>query len=157
MLSAQQVWERVKKLSAFSKLSEFDFRPVYYIQKFQPPAAVGVVSTPTGYAAQDFPNGAIIIGITANSYIPGQVGTGQGAKNRQLFGIDFQFSNTDAIVVGGPTLAEILLGGGEADIFPAREIIISPGNKINCRVENYTTAALNVHVCYHALTYRTTS
>jgi hypothetical protein len=147
MLSAREVWARVKTLSAFSKLSEFDFRPVYYVQKFQVAA-----STITGWAAQEFPNGAIIIGITAAQP------NAAAANNRTTFGIDFQFSNTDAIVVGGPVCADTLLGGGELDLFPAREIIISPGNKVNARIENYSNAsAISVHVTYHALTYRTTS
>lgn len=156
MLSAQQVWLRVKRLKAFASLSEFDFRPVYYVQKFAPAVAVAGVPVPTGFVAQDFPNGAIIIGITACCFTLSE-GTAQGTKNRQLFGLDFQFSNTDAIVVGGPVQADALLGGGEGSSFPAREIIIAPGNKVNCRVENYTPGAMNIHVTYHALAYRTTS
>lgn len=151
MLNSQQVWLRVRKLRAFSQLNEFDFRPVYYKQAFAPAAGVT-----TAYSPQDFPNGAIIIGITAAAHVAGAApATGQSAANRQLFGIDFQFSNTDAIVVNGPVNADALLGGGENNIFPAREIIIPPGSKVNCRVENYTNAALVIHVVYHALAYRT--
>lgn len=151
MLNSQQVWSRVRKLKAFSQLSEFDFRPVYFVQKFTPAAN----DVPTAWVSQPFPNGAIILGITASGFVPGAAANGQGNRNRQLFGIDFQFSNTDAIIVNGPVAADALLGGGDADVFPSREIIIAPSSQVNCRTTNYTTGLLSVHVAYHVLSYRT--
>jgi hypothetical protein len=150
MINAQQAFHRVKALEAFRHMNESDFRALTYNQIFTP-AAGGV---PTAITPQPFPGGAIILGITASAYVPGAVATGQGGRNRQLFLIDFAFSNNEAIVVGGPVIADALLGGGESDIFPSKEMVLNPNQSIGCRTANITTGSLIVHVVYHALIYR---
>lgn len=150
MITATQAWQRLKTLAAFKSMKESDFRPIVYGQTFTP-AAGGAA---TASQAQLFPGGAIILAITASAFIPTVAGTAQGNRNRQLFGIDFSFSNNEAIVIGGPLSADALLGGGDNDIFPSRELIIAPNQQIGTRVANYTTGALTVHVCFHCLIYR---
>ena len=78
----------------------------------------------------------------------------QSGRNRQLFLLNFQFGNNESITPGGPFSADALLGGGESDIFPARELIVAPNQQIMCSVAQVTTGLLTVHVLYHCLVYR---
>lgn len=149
MINASQAWHRIKTLAAFKGKKEADFRSVAYVQTFTVTAGAASAMLP-----QVFPGGGIILGITASAYIPSAAGTAQGNRNRQLFGLEFQFTNNEQIVVAGPALADALLGGGDADIFPTREMIIEPTQQINCRATNYTTGNLVIHVVYHTLVYR---
>lgn len=149
MLNASQVWNRIRKLPAFAQMRESDFRPLTYVQTFTPAAG-----TTTGSTAQSFPGGAIILGISAGAYVPTVAAGGQGGRNRQLFVIDFNYSNNEALTPGGPVLADVLMGGGDADQYPSRELILAPNQTINCRVGNITTGALTIHVAYHCLVYR---
>ncbi len=151
MLNATQVWHRLKTLDAFKQMRESDFRPLVYVQTFTPASG----GTPTANTPQVFPGGAIILGITASAYVPGvAAASGQSQRNRQLFEIDFAYSNNEGLVIAGPAMADALLGGGENDVFPATELIMAPNQSINCRVSNLTTDSLTVHVVYHCLVYR---
>ena len=150
MLNPTQVLQRLKLRPAWKGKTEIDFRILVYAQIFNPPAG----AAPTANSAMMFPDGAAVLGITASAFVPTVAATGQGSRNRQLFLIDFAFVNNDAIVVGGPIMADALLGGGESDIFPAQEIVVGPSQQINCRVANLTTGALTVHVAYHCLVPR---
>jgi hypothetical protein len=149
MLNSQQVFNRVRKLAAFRDMNESDFREAVYCQTFTPAAGATTAFTP-----RPFPNGAIILGITASAYVPGVGPTFQTAKNRQLFKLDFSYTGGEAIVIDGPVLADALLGGGDENHFPSKELVISPGQQINCRVQNITDGALTVEVVYHCLVYR---
>lgn len=149
MLNAREVFARVHKLDAFRAMKESDFREVDYVQEFTP-AAGGV---PTVNVPQPFPGGAIILGITAAAVVPG-IAAPAGGLNRQFFKIDFGFSGGEAIVIGGPVLADALLGGGEQNIFPLKELVMAPNQAINCRVANMTAGLLTVNVVYHCLVYR---
>jgi len=150
MLNASQVFQRVRKLAAFKDMQESDFAGKYYGQTFTP-AANNVV---TPFVGRPFPSGAIILGITASAFVPGVAATAQGGRNRQLFRIDFAYQGGEGLVLDGPVMADALLGGGETDIFPARELIVVPNQLINCRVANITTGLLTVDVVYHCLVYR---
>lgn len=149
MLNASQVYQRVRKLAAFAQMAESDFRGAYYGQTFTP--AAGVL---TPMVARPFPSGAIILGIGASAHVPGVAATGQSGRNRQLFRINFAFTGGEALVIDGPVMADALLGGGDSDIFPARELVVVPTQIINCQVQNLTTGALTVDVVYHCLVYR---
>lgn len=150
MINASQALQRIKRLSAFRKMEPTDFRTALFGQIFTPAAG----GEPTANQAQPFPGGAIVLGITASAYVPSVGPTGQGGRNRQLFTIDFQYTNNEALLIGGPLLADAVLGGGDSDIFPATELVMAPNQMINCRVGNVTTGALTVHVVYHTLVYR---
>jgi hypothetical protein len=150
MLNAQQVFNRVRKYKAFSQMKESDFRPLVYTQTFTPASG----GTPTAMLGQKFPGGAIILGIGASAYVPAGAASAQAGRNRQLFLIDFQYTGGEALVVDGPVMADALLGGGDANIFPLRELVIAPNQQINCRVANITSGSLTVHVAYHCLVYR---
>jgi hypothetical protein len=150
MINATHALQRIKRLAAFKHMEPTDFRTALFGQVFTP-AAGGV---PTANQAQPFPGGAIVLGITASAFVPGVGPTGQGGRNRQLFTIDFAYSNNESLLINGPLLADAVLGGGEQDIFPATELIMAPNQMINCRVGNVTTGLLTVHVVYHTLVYR---
>jgi hypothetical protein len=150
MINATQALQRQKRLKAFKDMEPTDFRTALYGQIFTP-ASGGV---PTANQQQQFPGGAIVLGITAGAYVPSAAANGQGGRNRQLFAIDFAYSNNEALLIGGPLLADAVLGGGDEDIFPATELVMQPNQSINCRVANLTTGSLVVHVVYHTLVYR---
>ena len=150
MINASQAIQRIRKLQAFRAMKDTDFRSLIFNQTFTPAAG----GAPSASTPQSFPGGAVILGITASAYVPGVGPTGQGGRNRQLFALDFSFSNQEAIVIGGPVIADALLGGGESNIYPSAEMILAPNQSIGCRVANLTTGALTVHVVYHCLVYR---
>jgi hypothetical protein len=54
----------------------------------------------------------------------------------------------------GPLCADAVLGGGDADIFPAKELVLLPNQQIVCTINNVTNGSLTVDVAYHALIYR---
>jgi hypothetical protein len=148
MINATQAYHRLRTLEAFKRMKETDFRPLTFVQIFTPPTG----AVPTASTPQSFPGGAIILGITAGAFVPGA--TPSANRGRQLFSVDFSFSNQEAIIVGGPVVADALLGGGESDIFPTKEMIMAPNQQVGCRVANLTDGPLTVHVCYHTLVYR---
>ena len=150
MLNFHQVFARLKKLPAYQNKREEDFKPQVFGQQFFPPAGGAV----TAFDARPFPVGAIILGITAGAFVPGAAATGQSARNRQLFAIDFAYQGGDAMVIDGPIQADALLGGGEENIFPTKEMIIKATQALQCRVANLTSGSLTVDVAYHCVVDR---
>lgn len=150
-----------------------DFRYMAYGQQFASVAAGTVVGgaaptsaiasgAPSGPTLQNFPTGAIIIGITAagqqaqTTTSAFQYAPWQSTGKRDLFALSFAYTNDEVITPGGPVLAEALLGSGMDTIFPAREIIVPPSQGILATVVSYTIAPpLTVHIVYHAMVPRT--
>lgn len=133
------------------------FRSLHYAQRFE--LTAGATNQPQ---LQNFPQGAIILGITAAAY---QAQTTTGAftyapsmspGRRDLFALSFQYTGDELITPGGPVNAEALLGGGSGTDFPARELVIAPSQGVLTTVENLTVAPnLKVHVVFHAMVLRT--
>jgi hypothetical protein len=154
MISPAAAFERLRRIKRFAGMRQSDFRPIVYAQIFS-----GIASGATSSATpQSMPGGAIILGITASAVVPSAAAaSGQSSNNRQLFGLNFSYTNNEALTVGGPVLAEALLGNGQDTVFPVRELIVSPNSHIVCTVVNYTTTTMNIHVGYHCLVYRVLS
>ncbi len=148
MLNAREVFARVKKLAAFKDMQESDFRVVVYNQTFTPASG----GAPTAFVPQVFPGGAIVLGITAGGATPG-VAPPTG-NNRQAFQADFSYTGGETLVIGGPANADALMGGGDSNIFPLKELVIAPNQQILARVANLTNVALTLSICYHCLVYR---
>jgi hypothetical protein len=147
MLNIREVLARVLKMEAYRNMHESDFRQGVFGQNFTPAAGSVAPTQP-----RTFPGGAIVYGITAGAYVPASaIGTG---RNRQAFRVTLAYSSGEGIVMDGPILADALLGGGDADIFPAKELVLLPNQQINCTIENVTSGLLTVDVAYHALIYR---
>lgn len=148
MLNAREVFARVKRLKAFAGMEESDFRALYYKQEFTPAAG----GAPTVAQWQPFPNGGIVLGITASAFVPNAAPA--AGRQRHLFQIDFNYTGNEALIVNGPVCADALMGGGDSDLFPLRELILAPSQQIMCRTANNTNGPLTVHVVYHTLVYR---
>jgi hypothetical protein len=176
MIRWREAFERCRDSKQFNSYFSFgrqlqasDFREVAYAQQFNSvgvgsvtggatPSTAITAGTPSGPTLMNFPNGGIILGITAAcvqsqtttntflyapSYSPGR---------RDLFALNFQYTGDEIITPGGPVLAEALLGSGIDTIFPAREIIIPPSQGLLATVVSYAVAPpLNVHIVYHAM------
>lgn len=161
-----------------------DFRPIHFNQIFTNIAA-GTTSAAT---LRDFPGGAVILGITASAVIPVVVKADQyyadGAAapldstldrlksntpgNRDLFALDFAYTNDEQLTPAGPIIADALLGSGRGTEFPARELYIEPAQGLLARVQNLITTQLisgaaaaagilfpiTVHICYKAMVLR---
>lgn len=150
MTHAAQAWTRLRKLKAFAKMTEADFRPIVYAQLF---AAIAAGAT-TSATSINFPGGAVILGITSSGYLDAVGVAAQGFHNRQSYGLNFSYTNNETLTPGGPISADALMGGGDANLFPPRELIISPNQAITAQVKNFTNAVLQVHIAYHCLIYR---
>jgi len=149
----RRAWEAKHPFVVKRKIT--DFRSLHYIQAF---SAVAQGST-SATTLQTFPSGAFVLGISASATIPVLVKRDQyyadGAAvpldvtldrvksctpgNRDLFGLDFAYTNDEQITPGGPCIADALLGSGRATEFPARELIIDPSQGILARVQNLIT------------------
>lgn len=161
-----------------------DFRPIHYNQIFSNIAA----GTTTAATLRDFPGGAFVLGITASAVIPVVLKADQyyadGAAapldstidrlksntpgNRDLFALDFSYTNDEQLTPGGPIMADALLGSGRGTEFPARELMIDPAQGILARAQNLITTQLvsgaaaaagvqfpmTVHVCYKCMVPR---
>lgn len=148
MLNMREVLGRVVKLAGYTQMKDSDYRQVVYCQKFSPASG----GAPTAATPMPFPVGAIVIGILASAAQPG--GAPMTGRGRQCFEIDIGFTGGESLTIGGPVLADALLGGGESDIFPSKELVMAPNQALTCRVANVTNAALDVYVAYHCLVYR---
>jgi hypothetical protein len=135
-----------------------DFRPLHYTQSFVNIAA-GTTSAAT---QQNFPGGAFVLGISASAALPVIIKPDQyyadgaaapldstidrlkttTAGNRDLFALDFQYTNDEQLVPGGPAMADALLGSGRGTEFPARELIVDPSQGILARVQNLIATQL---------------
>lgn len=151
MIGVQSAFSRLRKLKAFAQMSENDFRAINYCQIFASLAS-GATSQATG---QNFPAGAIVLGITASAFVPSvAAATGQSNRNRQLFGLNFSYTNNESLTPGGPISADALLGGGDDTLFPCKELVIAPNQQITAQAQNFSTSVLSVHIVYHCLVYR---
>lgn len=150
MISVAAAWGRLRQLQAFSSLRDADFRPCVYSQAFTALASGAQSSA----QAMTFPGGAVILGITANGYVPSAAIGGQAFNNRQNFGLNFAYTTGESLTPTGPVIADALLGGGEDTIFPVKELVLAPNQALLTTVQNFSTATLTVHVLYHCLIYR---
>lgn len=180
MIRWREAFERCKESrefqSYFSKgrqLKMSDFRYIGYVQTFTSvtagsltggaaPSTAITPGTVSGPALQTFPNGAIILGITASAAQPQtttssfQYAPSASPGKRDLFGLNFQYTGDEIITPGGPVLADALLGSGEDTIFPAREIIVAPSQGILASAQSFTiNPPLVVHVVYHSMVPKT--
>jgi len=147
MLNIREVLGRVLKMEAYKHMHESDFRQGVFGQTFSPAAGAAAPTQNRG-----FPGGAIVYGITGGAFVPASaIGAG---RNRQAFQIALAYSGGEAIIMDGPLLADAVLGGGDADIFPAKELVMLPNQSIACTITNITSGLLTVNVAYHALIYR---
>jgi hypothetical protein len=164
--------------------TENDFTAMHYVQTF-----VGIaMGATTGYQLQNFPAGAFVLGISAACSFarivkPDQYYSDGGESpldttfdrtptaspgNLDLFALDFQYTQNQAITANGPVLAAALLGGGGASEFPSRELIIEPSQGVLCRAQSFvslkkidgsagptnTQFPITVHVVYKAMVPR---
>jgi hypothetical protein len=158
MIRWETAWRRAKEANHpfVVKRNITDFRSLHYNQIFSA-VAQGTTSATT---LQTFPSGAFVLGISASANVPILVKRDQyyadGAAvpldvtidrlksstpgNRDLFGIDFAYTNDEQLTPGGPAIADALLGSGSGTEYPARELIIDPSQGILCRVQNLITA-----------------
>ena len=176
MIQWRAAFERLRESQEFREyfaagrnIKMSDFRPIVYCQRFDdvPAATVTGGATPTssftpgapqGPTLQNFPSGGIVLGITAAAAQP-QTTTSAftyapsfTAGRRDQFALSFKYTNDEEITPGGPCLADALLGGGDENIFPIREIVIRPSQGLLATVESYQVdPPQNVHICYHTM------
>lgn len=142
------------------------FRYLAYSQQFVGVAGsgtAGVFGTQSGPLTQNFPSGAVILGISASAYEAQQAHAAAdyapsfSPGRRDLFGISFQYTNDEQITPNGLTMAEALLGSGSENIFPAKELLIPPSQAILCAVAALvpsTLPNLTINVVYHCMVPR---
>lgn len=155
MVSIERAWARVQAQIKAGNLDEYrgvaleQLRFLVFGQQLAVSAAVGLV----GPVANLFPEGAIILGIAASSFL-----TAPAANNaflqRKGFALSFAFAGGDSITPGGPINGEALIGSGEQSIFPSKELIIRPAQSILATAQNLTSDNITVSIAYHALVRR---
>lgn len=142
-----------------------NFRYIAYTQQLGPCA--GVASPVGGFGAiagpsqQNFPAGAVILGISATAFQEQTTTTSYqyapwaAPGRRDLFGLSFSYTNDEVITPGGPILANALLGDGDDTVFPGKELLIPPSQGLLATAAAFTVPpSLYVHIVYHAMVPR---
>ncbi len=174
MIRWREAFERQRSSKTFQQyfgtaVQAGDFRYIAYCQLFNnvtagtvtggaTPTTAITAGAPIGPTLQTFPAGAVILGIEAagvQAQTAAQViapTTNVGLRN--LFALNFQYTNDEVITPGGPVLAEALMGSF-GQLFPGREIVVAPSQGLLCTVQAFTIAPpFNVHVVYHSMVPR---
>jgi hypothetical protein len=151
MISIERAWPRVRELPQFKTFRLSDFRTLTFGQPF----TVGNAAT-VGPTTQNFPGGAIILGISATA-TPSAAGASDAFLYRKGFGLTFGYTNGESLTPGGPINADALMGGGDGTVWPTKEIVVAPNQGINCTVVNNLSTSLLVQIAYHCLVWRSAS
>lgn len=150
MIKWREAYERLRPTDAFkayfNNLAPTDFRFIVFSNAtlaatpLTPSAAAagGTPGTSVGPIQQNFPSGAVILGVTAAAYQAQQAAAAPNPPyapsasdgRRDLFALAFQYTSDEQLTANGLTIAEALLGGGMDTIFPARELLIPPSQSI---------------------------
>lgn len=117
---------------------------------------------PVGPSQQNFPAGAVILGISSTAFQE-QVGDNTAYQyapfsapgRRDLYGLAFSYTNDENITPNGLTLANALLGDGDDTVFPGRELLIPPSQGLLCTAASFTVApSLYVQIVFHSMVPR---
>lgn len=151
MISIERAWPRIRELPQFKTFKLSDFRTLTFGQQF----TVGNAAT-VGPTTQNFPGGAIILGIAASG-TPSAAGAGDAFLQRKGFGLTFGYTNGESLTPGGPIMADALMGGGDGTVWPTKEIVVAPNQGIQATVVNFLSTSTLVHIAYHCLVWRSAS
>lgn len=151
MISIERAWPRVRAFPQFRNFQLSDFRTMTFGQSFT--VAGSAVVGPT---TQNFPGGAIILGVTADA-TQSAAGGLDNFLNRKSFGITLNYTNGESLTPGGPIIASALLGDGDGTVWPTKEIVVAPNQGIQATITNFSSTSLLITLAYHALVWRTAS
>jgi len=178
MISWDRAYARLAKTREFSSYfgkgsgvpPMAGFRFLAYTQFFNgltPSTAAGggfPMGPQIGPQLQTFPSGAVILGITAAGFMAQQAAAAadyspsSAAGRRDLFALNFAYTNDELITPSGLTSAEALLGSGRDTLFPGREILIPPSQGILVTAASMVASAvaqnLFVHCVFHCMVPR---
>lgn len=174
MIKWREAYDRLKDLPEFRQyfnnklLSMAAFRFLAYAQRFEGVAGsstAGTLGPVSGPLSQNFPAGAVVLGITAGAYQSQQLDNAgvlayapsYSSGRRDLFALSLQYSTNEQITPNGLTMAEPLLGSGYDTIFPGKELLIAPSQSVQCSVAAFTPSTspdLTVQVIYHCMVPR---
>ncbi len=164
MIRWREAYERVSKtpmfLKFFGQAGMPDFRYMAYntiLPDMTPGNAVdgGEFGQVVGPINQQFPAGAVVLGITSAGWQNDCDPTTQGRRDR--YGLAFQYSGNELITGNGITMAETLLGSGRETIFPGKELLIPPSQTILVSGASLCPVAsknITAHVTFHCMVPR---
>lgn len=110
-----------------------------------------------GPLSQQFPAGAVILGITASAWQNYEACSDATPGRRDRFGLAFSYSGDEQLTANGLTMAEALLGSGRDTILPAKELMIPPSQSLLVSAASLVPSAqpnLTVHVAFHCMVRR---
>jgi hypothetical protein len=106
---------------------------------------------------QNFPSGAVILGITASAWQNYEACSDATPGRRDRFALAFSYSGDEQITANGLTLADSLLGSGWETIFPGKELMIPPSQSIlvsGASLVPTVQPPLTAHVTFHCMVPR---
>ena len=139
-------------------LPPFAFRALTYIQTFTVAAQATV-----GPSQQNFPAGAVILGIKASAYQDQTTagaytyGPSEHRSRLDLFNFNLQYTNDELITPSGPGNAAAIMGDGISNEFPQTELLIPPSQGLLATVVSNAIAGapdLNITIAYHTMVPR---
>ena len=147
MLNIDRVWSRVSRQPPFMgrRLDEFGLQVVVL-------RIASLVSTASSDDQQvNFPNGAIILGITAAASVAGQAGTQAIRNGLDLFSVNMSFQQNRTIVGQNKAIASSIFGTGQFDVFPAKEIVVPTQGQLIYGFTGLTSSTIEITVSHHCL------
>lgn len=146
LLNWDLVWRRVSRRPEFAGRKQDDYRFSAIGKQF------ALASGASGTAAVDFPEGAIILGISAGLSINAAATAEIRGLNAARVGIDYAGS-AGSIITGGRMNAEALFGNQGQRMFPGREILVPRGNVLNVGVDNLSTSTIAFDLVFHSMIF----
>jgi hypothetical protein len=145
MLNWDLVWQRVSKLAMYAGRKQGDFRF----------SAIGkqlsMTSGQSQTATQDFPQSAIIIGISAGVSSRSVAATAEiRGLNCVRLGLDYSGSK-GSIITGGRMNCAALFGNTGNRLFPGREILVEQADTLNIATDNLSTSTIDFDLVFFSM------
>lgn len=147
MLEVDRVWQRVSQRPEMrdKKLNMFGYQGV--VTRYNGLTTLAIVENQKA----NFPNGAVILGITGGAQVEGQAATVSDRDGLDMFALSFDFQQNRSIVGQTRTIASSVFGTGKFNQFPPYELVIPTNGFLMYGFENLTTSTIDLFITHHCL------
>ncbi len=146
MLNVDRVWARISRRPEFvgKKLDQFGVQTVNL--RYDGLTSGEVVSNQT----QNFPNGAIILGICGAAALLAQAATPALSSGLGMFALQMQFQQQRSVIGQVAGIASSVFGVYN-DQFPAVELLVPTNGILLYTFENLTSSTISITIAHHCL------
>lgn len=146
MLDLERVWQRVSQAPALRGRNISDF--IYQGLVLNLSLTTGAVAS---NQTQNFPSGAIILGVGAAAQVASQAATQTYRPGLDLFSVAIDYQTGGRSIVGTAQGIGSAVFGPYGDQFPRKEILVPTNATLVYSVTNLTTSTITVSFVHHCL------